>query len=482
MTREYAPRAHQEPMHAHLRSADRVAVYSGCGSGKTVVVLTEIMESLFDRMDSERWAIVAPKSVAEDTWQREAAKWRHLEFIKPRLLTAEDLGMRRQRIKEGDKERMAGLEFESKRDTKKLLRSYREPVHVMDYGTWRWVATACGVNLPYDGVVFDESGFLRDYDSERFRASKKAVWSTHQVRKVIELDGTPNPVSYENLIAPLYLLDKGQRLGTSKTEFRNRFSEPDPDSIGYGGKVYGWRVKSDKLADLQRRIGELAVSTDRDIGVELVESDQEIVLPPKARKLYDEMEQDMMVTIGSTDILAANAAVMASKLVQICNGFIFDESREVHTIHTAKLDAITEAIEGMQGRPVLLPYLFVPEAQMLAKRFGNRLRFANDKGAKDQFRAGDLPILAFHPESMSHGIDGLQGASNTVFWFGATYRWDWAHQVAKRLHRDGQQEGTVFVRMFIAKNTIERRIIDEVLTPRGQQVNGLLKALKKGRP
>ena len=141
------------------------------------------------------------------------------------------------------------------------------------------------------------------------------------------------------------------------------------------------------------------------------------------------------------------------------------------------LAPVVEAIEAMDA-PVLLPFLFIPDGQALAKRLGKRLRFANESGAKDQFRAGDLPVLAFNPESMAHGIDGLQGASNTVFWFGATYRYDWHHQVYKRLHRDGQKAGTVFVRRFIAERTIEERIIREVLVPRGEQNDGLLRALR----
>lgn len=475
--KEYVPRPHQEPMHRHLATVGpRRAIYSGCGAGKTVVVGTHVSESLFDRLDTERWLIVAPKSVAEDTWQREFEKWKHLAYLSPRLLDFSDLDMRRKTITEDDgSKRVAGLEFEHRAAVKKRIRGYKEPIHVTDYGTFRWVVSATGVNLPYDGIVFDESGFLRDSDSERFKAAKHAVWKTGLVKEVIELDGTPLPKNYDDLRAPFYLLDKGERLGGTKTEFRNRWCEPD--AVGRNGKIFSWKVKPEKVEPIQEKIRELAISSDRDIGVELLESDQEIKLPPDARKLYDQMEHDMLVRLNGEDILAANAAVMANKLLQICNGFLFDENRRAHQIHSVKLDAIVEAIETA-GRPVLAPYLFIPEGLALQKKLGKRMRFANEPGAKDQFRAGELPVMAFHPDSMSHGIDGLQGASNLVFWFGATYRYDRYHQVYKRLHRDGQLHDTVFVRRFIAAGTIEERIIREVLIPRGEQNQGLLKALR----
>jgi hypothetical protein len=463
----WTPYPHQEPMMSHLAQHARGATYSGCGAGKTVVVATTLAESLFDRLETSRWLVVAPKSVAEDTWQREFGKWEHLSYIKPRLLTFADLGMRR---KVG-----GGLEFSDRAAVKSRICLSRAPVDVCDYGMLQWLVKACGVNWPYDGVVFDESGFLRDTQSLRFRAAKHAVNSLHVVKRVIELDGTPLPARYENLLAPFILLDRGDRLGATKTEFRQRWCEPDV--VGRDGQIFSWKIRKDQVEPIQAKVRELAVSSDRDIGVELVESDHVVRLDAKSRAVYDQMEHDMIVKLGGENILAANAAVMANKLLQICNGFVFDGDRKVHRLNSTKIDAIVEAVEAMDS-PVLLAYLFVPDGEALAKRLGKRMRFANELGAKDQFRAGQLPVLAFHPDSMAHGIDGLQGASNTVFWCGATYRYDWFHQVYKRLHRDGQKKDTVFVRRFIAEGTIEPRIIREVLEPRGEQNGGLLRALR----
>ena len=452
---------------SHLAQNARAAVYSGCGAGKTVVVATTLAESLFDALETRRWLVVAPKSVAEDTWQREFGKWAHLSYIKPRLLTFTDLGMRRAAG--------GGLEFSDRAAVKARICQARSPVDVCDYGMLQWLVKATGVNWPYDGVVFDESGFLRDTQSLRFRAAKHAVNRLHVVKRVIELDGTPLPARYENLLAPFMLLDRGDRLGATKTEFRQRWCEPDV--VGRDGQIFSWKIRRDQIEPIQEKVRELAVSSDRDIGVELVESDHVVKLPADVRRIYDQMEHDMIVTIDGESILAANSAVMANKLLQVCNGFIFDGDRRVRRLHELKIEAIAEAVEAMD-RPVLLAYLFVPDGVALAKRLGKRLRMANEPGAKDQFRAGELPVLAFHPDSMSHGIDGLQGASNTVLWCGSTYRFDWYHQVFKRLHRDGQLSDTVFVRRFVTEGTIEPRIIREVLIPRGEQNNGLLRALR----
>lgn len=471
MSKIWVPYPHQEPMASLIARLPRAALYSGCGAGKTVVVATQVAESLFDRLETRRWLIVAPKSVAADTWHLECDKWRHLSYVRPRLLTFEVLGMKRARHSNGD---VAGLEFEDRAATKRVIKAFPEPVHITDYATFVWIVRATGVNFPYDGLVFDESGFLRDTDSQRFKAAKHAANKLGVVKRVIELDGTPVPARYEQLLAPFILLDQGERLGATKTAFRTLWSEPDV--VGRNNQVFSWRTRADKLGPIQAKIAELAVSSDRDIGVDIVESNHEVTLPPAAMVLYGRMLKDEIVRLDGVDILAANSAVAQNKLLQICNGFMFDADKRMHWVHTAKLDAIVEAVEAATS-PVLLPYLFIPEGLVLAKRLGKRMRFANEPGAIQQFRTGALPVLAFHPETMSHGIDGLQGASNTVFWFGAPYRFDWYWQVLKRLHRDGQKSGAVFVRRFIAAGTLEGRIIREVLEPRGRQNADLLTAL-----
>jgi hypothetical protein len=47
-----------------------------------------------------------------------------------------------------------------------------------------------------------------------------------------------------------------------------------------------------------------------------------------------------------------NAAAMSTKLLQFAGGAIYDEDRNVHEVHTAKLDAA----EGLSRQPTALPF------------------------------------------------------------------------------------------------------------------------------
>lgn len=477
MTKVWAPRPAQEAMLAHLgrlAAEPGLALHAGCGVGKTVVTGTHVVESLFDRMATHRWLVVAPKAVAEDTWHREFAKWRHLAFVEPRLLTFEDLGMTRAEIAG----RQAGLEFAERKETKARLRSLTSPIHVCSYEAFPWVVKATGVNFPYDGLVLDESVFVKSTDSLRFKAAKHVIRKLGVVKETIELTGLPIPRGYEDLRGQFILLDGGQRLGYTKTEFRDRWQEPAV--VGRQGQVFQWKVRSDKLADIQAAIGELATSFTHETGIEVYESLQYVSLPPKARKVYDDMEAKLLAEVDGTDVLSANAAVKQSKLLQIANGHVFDNDRKNHAIHTAKVDAVVQAIEAATG-PVLLAYAYQPDLEMLREALGKKARVAGEAGAVNEFRSGKLPVLLFHPETVAYGVDGFQDVCDTLFWFGAVHRYDWYHQAMMRLDRSGQRSSSVYVRIFVADNTIEEGVYNNVLVPRGQMNDGLLQAIKDRR-
>ncbi len=465
-------------MLAHLTAVpgQRGALYAGCGSGKTVTVLTHVLDrqSGLGGRHVPRWLVVAPPAVAQDTWQRDAASWRHTEALAPHLIDFGVLGLRRE-IVAG---RPAGLVMEDRKEVRKRLLSLPGDLHVCSYGALGWIVEAFGKRWPYGGVVFDESTFLKEPTSERFRGARRAVWATGQVEEVIELAGLPNPQSYEDLYGQFWLLDKGARLGTSKTDFRGRWMHPV--QWGKNGTVYAWGVRPEMLEPLQRKVAELAISVDHETGIELVESLQHVALPEKARRLYEDLKRDLLAVYDDRTIAPAHAGAMWNKLLQICNGHVFTEEagvRSTHHVHDAKIDALAEAIEA-NPTPVLLAYNYQPERAVLKKRLGKAVQFSDERGAIDSFRRGQLKVLATHPESMAHGVDGLQLASNTVFWYGATSRYDWYHQVYKRLQRSGSEFKTVYVRTFVADKTLEPGVHTRRMRGKEDGVQGLLAALR----
>ena len=91
----YSPHAYQAYAKSRIIDTPKIALFLGMGLGKTVITLTAINELIYYRWDVRRVLIVAPKKVAEATWQKEARKWDHLQHL--RISTV--LGTQSQRIK-----------------------------------------------------------------------------------------------------------------------------------------------------------------------------------------------------------------------------------------------------------------------------------------------------------------------------------------------------------------------------------------------
>ena len=64
--------------------------------------------------------------------------------------------------------------------------------------------------------------------------------------------------------------------------------------------------------------------------------DHEVEMSAKERKLYDQLKRDLIIPLEDGDIDAVNAASLTGKLLQMSNGAVYDENREVRSIHSRK--------------------------------------------------------------------------------------------------------------------------------------------------
>ncbi|WP_394941165.1 SNF2-related protein [Psychromicrobium sp. YIM B11713] len=76
---------------------------------------------------------------------------------------------------------------------------------------------------PFQTVIIDESQEFKSHASNRFKGLKKV---RPAISRFIELTGTPAPNGLEDLWSQIYLLDQGQALGETITEFRRRWFTP----------------------------------------------------------------------------------------------------------------------------------------------------------------------------------------------------------------------------------------------------------------
>ncbi|NFA43987.1 DEAD/DEAH box helicase [Clostridium botulinum] len=445
----FKPWNYQQYAINHIIAHQASGLFLDMGMGKTVSSLTAIDNLLF-LGDTGKVLVIAPKRVAEDTWSTEIEKWDHLKNL--RISTV--LGTPKQRIEAVEKD--ADIYVTNRENVVWLVDNY--------FKSWKW-----------DTCIIDELSSFKSSKAKRFRALKKV---RPYFKRIIGLTGTPAPNSLIDLWPQVYLLDGGERLGKTITGYRERYFTPGDRNQFV---VFNYNLKDGAEEAIHNKISDICVSMKAKDYLDLPERiDNKIYidLPKKVKDQYRELEKDLIIQLDNEDITATNSAVLTGKLLQMCNGAVYSEGKEIVEVHDEKLNALMDIIEAANGKPVLIFYSFKHDLiriQEFLKK--NKLKGQELDGPEDikKWNNGEIPILLLHPASAGHGLN-LQYGGNIVVWFGLTWSLELYQQANARLHRQGQKE-TVIIHHIIAKNTVDEDVI-KALTNKEVNQNILLEAVK----
>ena len=383
-----------------------------------------------DRFEVSRVLVIAPLRVAEDTWSRESEKWDHLKHLR----IAKILGSAADRIRALKKS--ADI-YVINRENVVWLVEYLEENRI------RW---------PFDMVVIDELSSFKNNQAKRFKALKKM---RPMMDRIVGLTGTPAANSLIDLWAEMYLLDRGERLGRTLTAYRGNWFRP-----GYsnGPIVYKWEPRRGALEDITKRIADITVSMKAEDYLTLpdkIETTISVQLDEKAMGAYREMERESLMELEGEEIVALDAAAVMSKLLQVANGFIYDQTHRAISVHEAKLDALAEIIEAANS-PVLVFYNFQADKDAILARFHDARTLENDATIEDWNR-GRIRLLLAHPASAGYGLN-LQDGGHIMAWYGLPWSLEQYLQAVARLQRQGQKY-PVMVYHIIAKGTVDEQVV-----------------------
>ena len=391
--------------------------------------------------------VIAPKKVAEATWQTEAAKWDHLK----RLTFATALGPA--------KDRQAAIDAGA-------------DVTIINRENVKWLSEMLGRDWPFDMVVADESSSFKNPSSERFKALKRQLT---RIRRMVILTGTPAPNGLEDLWAQIYLLDQGERLEKFITHYRARYFDFNPWRHEYKPKAGAFEAVKAKVSDIC-----VSMSAKDYLELpELVVHDVPIALPPEALAAYTEFERTMLLPLRAEDveITALSAAALTGKLLQLCGGCVYDEARGVHRVHTAKLDALEELLESL-NEPALLFYGYRHELDGLlgvARKLKKRARELRTAADAQAWNKGEVDVLIAHPASCAYGLNLQQGGRH-VIWFTLTWSLELYQQANARLHRQGQEKPVIAHRLLATGGVDED--VAKSLKGKTETQEALIEALK----
>lgn len=441
---KYKPHNYQQFATDFILNQSICCLMLDMGLGKTVITLTALWQLALDSFDVSRVLVIAPKRVAEDTWPKELAKWEHLTGLTSSLV----LGSAAER--KAALQRKAFLYIINRENVAWLVKN-----HYWDF----------------DMVVIDELSSFKSNKAERFKAMKKV---RPMVTRIVGLTGTPAPNTLMDLWPQMYLMDMGRRLGRFIGGFRDRFFLPDKRNREI---IYSYKPREGAEDAIYALISDICISmkaADYLDMPERIDNRIEVSMSPKERKLYDDFQKDMVLSIGDEELDAVNAAVLSNKLLQMANGAVYGEDKKVIPIHDRKLDVLEDLVEAANGKPLLVAYWYKHDLQRIKARFKNARCIDTAKDI-DDWNAGQIPLALIHPASAGHGLN-LQDGGCTIVWFGLTWSLELYQQLNARLWRQGQKH-TVVIHHIVTKGTHDEDVM-RALENKDTRQSALIEAVR----
>jgi SNF2 family DNA or RNA helicase len=421
------------------------ALLLDCGLGKTVITLSAIWNLLFDSFEVRKILVVAPLRVATLVWPDEIRKWQHLSGITYSVAVG---------------------------DARQRKAALLQPVHIciINRENLHWLVYQSRISFDWDMVVIDELSSFKSHTSNRFKAMKAI---RPRVKKIVGLTGTPATNGLMDLWAEFRLLDNGERLGRFIGRYREMYFMPDKRN---GMTIFSYKPKPSAEDAIYTKISDITVSMKSSDFIkmpELIMNEVVVKLSAAEMDVVNSMKNDLIASIKGEVITAANAAVLAGKLLQMANGAIYTDDNKTITIHDRKLDALEELVEAANGKPVLIAFWFRHDLQRIRQRLIVETLDAADSIAR--WNAGEIPVACIHPASAGHGVN-LQRGGATLIWFGLTWSLELYQQTNARLWRQGQRD-TVVIHHIIAEGAIDQDVM-AALRRKDKTQSALIDAVK----
>ncbi len=436
----------------------RCGVWAGMGSGKTsaleyVIALLRLLGEVGD----EPWLVLGPMRVARDTWPEDMARWSQFRDVRIVPLT----GTPTQRLD---------------------LLKRKADIFTVSYELAPWLVEQYLERWPFRYVIADEcdrlKGFRASQGGQRARSLGRIAHNLTD--RWINLGGTPTTKGLKDLWGHMWFLDKGERLGRSYTAFLQRWFRQNP----YSRAIEPMPHSEEEIHEAVR---DICISIEPKDYYDLAEpilTRINVKLPPAARKIYRELERELFIDLAEHgEVEVFNQAALTNKCLQLANGAIYTDYPKWAPIHDEKIEALRSIISESGSAPVLVQYSFKSDVERIKKAFPSAVELSTKQGLA-AFKSGNAGIGIAHPESMGHGIDGLQAVCNIFVRFGHIWKsgatWQMLERIGpmRQMQLNPDNPKPVWVYDIVAENTLDEDVI-ECNTSDRSVLDALLLATKR---
>ena len=329
----------------------------------------------------------------------------------------------------------------------------------------------------FSEFVVDESTAYKHHTSQR---SKAAASIANHFKYRCCMTGTPNGNSITDVWHQVFILDGGARLGSSFYKFRDTVCQPTQVSR-HNPNAVQWSDREGAEEAVFGLLSDIVVRHKFEDCVDIPPNHQYTVafdMPPKQMQAYLHLEETQLLALASSKskITAVNAAAVATKLLQVASGAVYDGSGAYAVVDTARYELILDLVE--QRAHSLVFFLWNHQRDLLiAEAEKRKIKYAVIDGSTTDrtreeivrgYQAGVYQTLFAHPKSAAHGLTLTRGTA--TIWSSPTYDLEIFKQGSKRQHRMGQTQKTETITV-VAEGTIEQDVYDRMLSKDARMTN-----------
>jgi SNF2 family DNA or RNA helicase len=404
----FAPFDHQRTTADFLTLHPRCFVFNEAGTGKTSAAAWAA-DYLINLGKVTRVLVICPVSIMETAWRSDLFK----TIMHRTVAIAQGTKSQRQAVIKGS------FQF--------IIINFDGVKVVLDEL----------INGGFDLIIVDEANAVKSVQTERWKALASLVKPTTRLWMMTGTPAAQSPLDAYGL-AKLVNPDNVPRFFGS---FRDQVMLKVPP--------YKWMVRTE-AKDIVHRVLQPAIRFTKLECLDLPDllfATREVVMTPQQQKYYNAIKKEMMTIAAGEEITAVNAAAMLTKLLQISQGAVYTDTRDVVTFDmSSRFNELLDVIDQTENK-VLVFVPFRHSLDMLAEELHKRglttMTINGDvsppKRAEiiKQFQTEDDPrILLLIPQATAHGITLTR--ADQVVWWGPVSSTEIYMQANSRAHRAGQ--------------------------------------------
>lgn len=437
----FKPFEHQKETAAFMTLYRRAFCFNDPGTGKTAS-FAWAADYLLSKGHIKRVLVICPLSIMHSAWQADLFK---------------TLMHRRVDVAHGDRRKRA-----------KVIASDAEFV-VINFDGVETVSDELRAG-GFDLIIIDEANAIKTATTKRWKVINALLTPDTWLWMATGTPASQSPTDAYGLARML----SPSSVPPNFYSFR--------DAVMYKITQFKWSAKKNS-AEIVNKVLQPAIRFTKDECLDLPEllyTTREVELTAQQSKYYKMLKDKFIMAAAGETVTSVNAATNLNKLLQVASGAVYtDDGNTVEFDITHRYNVLVEAIEESTHKVLV----FVP--------FKHAIQVLREKLRKDgyavevidgsvsvtrrteifqMFQTQPEPrILLIQPAAASHGV--TLHAANTVVWWGPVTSNEIWHQANARVHRAGQKNPCLVVRLCGCN--VERKLY-EALDRKTEDMDSLL--------